>query len=52
MKVRITEYLEIDLGSEMWCCQRCGKELVAAQENYKKGCLLRKRTWPRCTRPW
>ena len=40
MKVRITEYLEIDLGSEMWCCQRCGRELVGARENYKKGCLV------------
>jgi acetone carboxylase gamma subunit len=40
MKIRITEYLEIDLDSQKWCCQRCGKELVDARENYKKGCLV------------
>lgn len=40
MKVRITEYLEIDLHSEQWCCQRCGHTLISARENYKKGCLV------------
>lgn len=39
-KVRITEYLEVDLDSEMWCCRRCGHQLVGAGENYKKGCLV------------
>ena len=39
-KVHITEYLDIDLDSEQWCCTRCGKELVSARENYKKGCLV------------
>ena len=43
MKVRITEYLEIDLQSGKWCCQRCGYSLVSANENYKKGCLVRER---------
>ena len=43
MKVRITEYLEIDLQSEQWCCQRCGHSLISANENYKKGCLVRER---------
>ena len=43
MKVRITEYLEIDLESEQWCCQRCGQLLTSARENYKKGCLLAER---------
>lgn len=43
MKVRITEYLEIDLKSEQWCCQRCGKALISARENYKKGCLVAER---------
>lgn len=39
-KVRITEYLDVDLSTEMWCCNRCGKELGPASENYKKGCKV------------
>lgn len=42
-KVRITEYLDIDLDKELWCCNRCGRELIAARENYKKGCLVYER---------
>lgn len=40
MKVRITEYLDIDLEKEMWCCNRCGRELISVREPYKKGCLV------------
>ncbi len=40
MKIRITEYLEVDLDSQKWCCQRCGQELGDARQNYKKGCLV------------
>ena len=40
MKVRITEYLEIDLDQETWCCRRCGETLIGARENYKRGCLV------------
>ncbi len=43
LKRRITEYLDIDLLKEMWCCNRCGTELISARENYKKGCLLYER---------
>jgi acetone carboxylase gamma subunit len=39
-KRQITEYLDIDLEKEMWCCNRCGRELISARENYKKGCLV------------
>ena len=42
-KIQITEYLEIDLEQEKWCCSRCGKELISARENYKKGCLIYER---------
>ena len=42
-KRQITEYLDIDLEREMWCCNRCGKELMSAREDYKKGCLLYER---------
>ena len=43
MKIRVTEYLEIDLDTENWCCQRCGDALTSARENYKKGCLVAER---------
>lgn len=42
-KVRVTEYLDIDLGKEMWCCNRCGAELISAREPYMKGCLVHER---------
>ena len=43
IKRQITEYLDIDLEKEMWCCNRCGCELMSARENYKKGCLVYER---------
>ncbi|MBM3485208.1 MAG: acetone carboxylase subunit gamma [Alphaproteobacteria bacterium] len=43
MRVRITEYLDIELESERWCCNRCGHDLGDARESYKKGCLVRDR---------
>lgn len=42
-KRQITEYLDIDLEAELWCCNRCGRELVSARDNYKKGCLVYER---------
>lgn len=42
-KVRVTEYLEIDLDHENWVCQRCGHSLISARENYKKGCVVAER---------
>jgi len=42
-RIRITEYLDIDLEKETWNCNRCGHELESARENYKKGCLLSER---------
>jgi len=50
MKVRITEYLDIDLAREYWCCNRCGYELYSARDNYKKGCLVLERD-PRSVYP-
>jgi len=38
--LRITEYLDLDLGREQWHCNRCGRALGPARENYKKGCLI------------
>lgn len=40
MKVRITEYLDVDLGAEQWACHCCGQELISARANYKHGCLV------------
>ena len=40
MRLRITEYLEIDLEREMWVCNRCGGDLVPARQQYKTGCIL------------
>lgn len=40
MKVRITEYLDIDLLREKWRCHVCGHELSDAAGNYKHGCLV------------
>jgi len=40
MRVRITEYLDIDLIKECWCCNRCGEELYSSRNSYKKGCLV------------
>jgi len=42
-KRQITESLDIDLEREMWCCNRCGMELISAGESYKKGCLVYER---------
>lgn len=39
-RIRFTEYLDLDLEQEQWCCNRCGKTLGPARENYKKSCLL------------
>jgi acetone carboxylase, gamma subunit len=39
-RVVVTEYLEIDLATEMWCCRKCGQILVSARKNYKEGCLV------------
>lgn len=40
MRVLITEYLRINLDSEMWECRRCDNELVSARDNYKRGMLV------------
>lgn len=42
-RVQITEYLDIDLDTETWVCERCDEEITDATENYKKGCLIDER---------
>ena len=39
-KIRVTEYLDLELESEQWICNRCNHTLGPARENYKKGCLV------------
>ena len=39
-RLRVTEYLDLDLDSEQWMCNRCARVLGPARESYKKGCLL------------
>ena len=40
---RVTEYLNIDLATELWTCTRCRTELGSARGNYKAGCLVAQR---------
>ena len=39
-RIRVTEYLDLDVEQEKWFCNRCGHELGAARGNYKRGCLI------------
>ena len=40
MKVLITEYLRINLDSELYECRRCNGALGSARETYKRGLLI------------
>lgn len=40
MKIKMTEYLEIDLKKETWCCRVCQHEITSAYRNYKEGLLV------------
>lgn len=42
-RIRFTEYLDLDLNEEAWCCHDCGTRLYSARDNYKKGCLVAER---------
>jgi acetone carboxylase, gamma subunit len=42
-RIRVTEYLDLDVERERWFCNRCGHEIGPARQNYKKGCLLHDR---------
>lgn len=51
MRVQITEYLEIDLETERWMCNRCGQDLGSARQSYKRGCLVAQRMPEEVWRP-
>ena len=40
MRIPMTEYLTIDLGTEQWVCRVCEHELGSARGNYKEGMLV------------
>ncbi len=42
-RYQIAEYLDIDLQTERWLCNRCDHDLGSAHENYKEGCLIHDR---------
>jgi len=50
MKANITEYLRINLETDMWECRRCEAPLIAAADNYKRGLLVHDRN-PREVHP-
>lgn len=39
-RVCITEYLEIDIGTERWHCRKCGHDIGPARSPYKEGLLV------------
>lgn len=43
MKANITEYLRVNLDTEMWECRNCDNPLIGARENYKRGLLVHDR---------
>lgn len=42
-RVRVTDSLLIDTEQESWVCRKCETEIIDAETNYKKGCLVRER---------
>jgi len=42
-RIRMTEYLDLDVDAERWICNRCGHTLGPATESYKKRCLVHQR---------
>lgn len=42
-RIRITEYLDLDLNDETWYCHCCSHNLISARKNYKEGCLVNDR---------
>jgi acetone carboxylase gamma subunit len=39
-KIKITEYLQIDLETEQWQCRSCSNDLISAREDFKRGLLV------------
>jgi acetone carboxylase gamma subunit len=43
-KISVTEYLDIDLDTETWSCNRCNAGLGSARQPYLRSCLVHDRT--------
>lgn len=41
--IQITEYLDLNLDKEQWCCNRCQHTLAPASANYKTGTVVTER---------
>jgi len=39
-RLRVTEYLDMDLEEEAWYCNRCGYRIGQARSPYKEGLLV------------
>jgi acetophenone carboxylase len=39
-RLRVTEGLDLVVGTKRWSCNRCGHDLGPANRNYKESCLL------------
>ncbi len=42
-RIRVGEYLDLDLSLERWRCHVCERDLGPARENYKYGLLVHER---------
>ena len=42
-RLRVTEYLDLELEDEGWYCHVCGNGFGSARGNYKEGCLIHER---------
>ena len=42
-RIRVTEYLDLDLDGERWRCRVCDHDLGSARENYKHACRINQR---------
>jgi acetophenone carboxylase len=43
MRIRVTEYLDLEIEDERWRCHVCGHDLGSARENYKHSCQVNQR---------
>lgn len=42
-RLRVTEYVDLDIEQEAWYCNRCGYHFGSARRSYKEGCLVYER---------
>ncbi|MGI8649757.1 MAG: acetone carboxylase subunit gamma [Rubrobacter sp.] len=42
-RLRVTEYLDLDLNDEQWYVRTSGHCLGSARRNYKEGCIIHER---------